>query len=63
MQPIGSASDWLNTVAAKRQQQWPTVDPQRLDDLALELWSDARLRAMPPERAADEWLAPVKSTR
>jgi hypothetical protein len=63
MQSTDSASDWVDAVAAKLQRQWPTVDPQRLDDLALDLWGDERLRAMPPERAADEWLAPVKSTR
>ena len=37
----------------------PTIDPTRLDDLALDLWRDEKLRVMPPERAADEWLRPI----
>lgn len=59
MQTTTSASDWLASMSARLQKQWPTIDPQRLDDLALDLWRDERLRAMPPERAAEEWLAPV----
>jgi hypothetical protein len=46
-------------MSARLQQQWPTIDPTRLDDLALDLWRDEKLRSMLPERAADEWLRPV----
>ncbi len=59
MQTTTGASDWLAAISARLQRQWPTVDPTRLDDLALDLWRDEKLRAMPPERAADEWLRPV----
>lgn len=53
----------LTGMAARLQQQWPTIDPQRLEGLALDLWSDEKLRALPPDRAADEWLRPVKPNR
>jgi len=52
-------SRWLTAVSARLQQRWPTIDPAQLDDLALDLWRDEKLRAMEPERAADEWLRPV----
>src|ERR1700704_2600882 len=53
------ASDWLDAMSVRLQKQWPTIDPQRLDDLALDLWRDEKLRSMGPERAAEEWLRPV----
>jgi hypothetical protein len=55
------ARDWAKTVAERLQQQWPTVDPARLDDLALDLWADEHLRALPPIEAADAWLRPVNA--
>ena len=59
MQTTTRASDWLNAMSARLQQRWPSLDPQRLDDLALALWGDENLRAMSPDDAADRWLAPV----
>lgn len=53
------ASDWLRAMSERLQQRWPTIDPQRLDDLALDLWRDERLRAMPAHEAAEVWLQPV----
>lgn len=53
------ARDWLIAMSERLQQQWPTIDPQRLDDLALDLWRDERLRAMPARDAAEVWLQPV----
>jgi hypothetical protein len=50
---------WLHRVATRLQAQWPTVDPLQLDDVALDLWRDERLRAMQPEEAAVAWLRPV----
>jgi hypothetical protein len=35
---------------------WHTVDPLELGDVARDLWRDERLRAVPPEAAALEWL-------
>jgi hypothetical protein len=55
MDPI-PASDWISRCSARLQQQWRTIDPTRLDDLAVELARDERLRAMEPAAAALEWL-------
>jgi hypothetical protein len=57
-----SAGDWLAQMSTRLQQQWPTIDPTRLDDLALDLSRDQRLRAMAPREAADEWLRPVRKS-
>lgn len=56
------SGDWLSTVSALLQQQWPTVDPTRLDEVALDLWRDEHLRAMEPATAATEWLRPVNAS-
>lgn len=53
------ASIWLRTMSERLQQQWPSIDPQRLDDLALDLWRDERLRTLSAPEAADVWLRPV----
>ena len=52
---------WLAAVSARLQQQWPRIDPAQLDELALDLWRDEKLRAMEPERAAEDWLRPVNA--
>jgi len=57
--PGFSPNSWSSVVSATLQSQWPTVDPQRLDDLALDLWRDETLRALPPAEAAVVWLRPV----
>ena len=59
MQAQPLSGDWLATMSAQLQRRWPTIDPQRLDDLALDLSRDASLRALPPEQAAEVWLQPV----
>ena len=61
METTTRLSRWLAAVSARLQQRWPTIDPEQLDDLALDLWRDEKLRAMEPERAADEWLRPVNA--
>lgn len=53
------AREWLAAMSDRLHQQWPTIDPTRLDDVALDLWRDERLRAMTPGDAAEEWLRPV----
>ncbi|HEX6704933.1 MAG TPA: hypothetical protein VF169_09255 [Albitalea sp.] len=50
------ASEWVARCSARLQQQWRTVDPAQLDEVAFELWSDARWRMFEPETAAVEWL-------
>ena len=53
------ATLWIAACAHRLQQQWHTVDPLELEDVARDLWRDARLRAMRPEEAAVEWLRPI----
>ena len=60
---VVTASEWIDRVSAQLQKRWPTIDPARLDDLASDLWTDERLRAMSPDAAAADWLEPVSSRR
>lgn len=50
---------WIAACAHQLQQQWRTVDPAQLEDLAGDLWRDERLRALTPSEAAQVWLEPV----
>ena len=53
------ASLWIAACAHQLQQQWHTVDPRELEDVARDLWRDERLRAMPPELDSIDWLRPI----
>lgn len=53
------ANIWIAACAHTLQQQWRTVDPTQLEDLARDLWRDERLRSMAPSDAARAWLEPV----
>jgi len=53
------ANLWIAACAHRLQQQWHTVDPLDLEDVARDLWRDARLRAMQPDEAAVDWLKPI----
>jgi hypothetical protein len=50
---------WIAACAHVLQQQWRTVDPIQLEDLAGDLWRDESLRALGPDEAARVWLEPV----
>lgn len=50
---------WIAACAHALQQQWRTVDPAQLEDVAGDLWRDERLRSMTPGEAARAWLEPV----
>lgn len=50
---------WIAACAHRLQRRWPTVAPQELEDTARELLDDSRLRALPPEAAAETWLQPI----
>lgn len=50
---------WIAACAHRLQQQWHTVDPLDLESVARDLWCDERLRAMPPDEAAVDWLKPI----
>jgi hypothetical protein len=49
--------EWIRRCSARLQAQWRTVDPEELEQVAVDLLRDARLRAMPPEQAAVAWLS------
>jgi hypothetical protein len=51
---------WIAACAHRLQQQWRTVDPLQLEEVAAELWRDERLRSMPPDAAAVVWFGPVR---
>lgn len=50
---------WIAACAHRLQRRWPTVAAQELEDTARELLDDPRLRALPPEAAAETWLQPI----
>jgi len=50
---------WIALCAHRLQRQWRTVDPEQLDEVAGDLWSDERLRRLAPADAAVDWLRPV----
>ena len=50
------ASDWIAHCSKRLQQQWRSVGPEQLNEVATELWHDPLWRALPPEMAAVEWL-------
>lgn len=53
------ANLWIAACAQRLQQQWRTVDPLDLEEVARDLWRDARLQAMQPDEAAVDWLKPI----
>lgn len=54
---------WIAACAHRLQLRWRTVDPHDLEELARELARDPRRRAMAPDVAATEWLAPLAADR
>jgi len=52
---------WIAACAHRLQQQWRTVDPDQLEEVAEDLWRDERLRTMAPSEAARVWLEPLSS--
>ncbi|WP_418148193.1 hypothetical protein ABL850_29485 [Variovorax paradoxus] len=53
------AALWIAACAHRQQQRWHTVDLLELEEVARDLWHDERLRAMPPDLAAIDWLRPI----
>ena len=52
---------WVAQCARRLREQWPRVELAMLEEIALELWWDERLRALSGEQAATQWLAPLVS--
>ena len=53
------ATLWIAACAHRLRQRWHTVDALELEDVARTLRRDARLRAMLPDEAANDWLRPL----
>lgn len=54
-----SPTQWITQCAERLHQRWQTVEAAQLEEVAMELWRDSRLRALPPADAAALWLNPV----
>lgn len=52
-------AQWIAKCAERLHQRWRTVEPAQLEEVALGIWQDARLRGMPPNEAAALWLSPI----
>jgi hypothetical protein len=50
------AGEWIDRCSQRLREHWHTVEQAQLDDVAIDLWRDPRLRGLPPEDAAVEWL-------
>ena len=54
---------WIAACAHQLHRRWRTVDPERLEEVAADLWRDELLRAMLPADAALSWLEPGRDFR
>ncbi|HQS38902.1 MULTISPECIES: hypothetical protein [unclassified Polaromonas] len=54
-----SPTQWVTQCAERLHQRWHTVESAQLEEVAIELWQDSHLRALPPADAAELWLSPV----
>ena len=52
-------ADWCAIAAHALAHRFPHVPPAQLDEVALELHREPRMRALPAARAVQAWLAPV----
>lgn len=52
-------TQWVTQCAERLHERWQTVEPAQLEEVAMELWHDARLRSLPPAEAASLWLSPL----
>ncbi len=54
-------SQWVTRCAERLHERWQTVESAQLEEVAMELWRDSHLCALPPEKAATLWLSPLAS--
>jgi hypothetical protein len=52
-------SRWIAACAERLHERWHTVDEGQLEEVAVGLWQDTRLRSMEPAEAAAVWLLPL----
>ncbi|HEX2539903.1 MAG TPA: hypothetical protein VHM00_02355 [Caldimonas sp.] len=48
--------EWVAQCARRLRQHWRTIDLGSLEEVALELFADERMRSMSPAAAATAWL-------
>ena len=53
-------TQWIAQCADRLRLRWRTVEPALLEEVAVEVWRDAKLRNLPPAEAAALWLRPVE---
>lgn len=53
-------SQWIARCGEKLHERWLTVETAQLEEVAIEIWQDEKLRSMPPVEAATVWLRPVE---
>ncbi|MDQ6684470.1 MAG: hypothetical protein M3Z16_05020 [Pseudomonadota bacterium] len=51
--------EWIAQCARRLRQRWPRAYIATLEETALDLWRDDRLRELTPVEAAEIWLAPI----
>ena len=52
-------TEWIAQCAQRLRMRWQTVEIAQLEEVAVEIWRDARLRSLPPYEAAAQWLKPI----
>lgn len=55
-------SQWIAKCGEKLHERWQTVQPAQLEEVAVVIWQDTKLRSMSPDEAATTWLRPVVTT-
>jgi hypothetical protein len=56
-------TQWISKCAERLHERWQTVEPGQLEEVAVGIWQDAKLRAMEPTEAAQIWLQPISNPR
>ena len=47
---------WVAWAAERLREQWPRADATSLEETALELWRDEKLRELGPRLGVEKWL-------
>ena len=51
-----NAQEWVARCSARLHAKWPRLQQDMRDEVAADLWNDARWQRMEPELAVVEWL-------
>lgn len=52
-------TQWIARCAVRLGERWRTVPLTELEAAAVEVWQSEKLRELPPEEAAAQWLSPL----